>query len=48
MPNVTHTVAPSKEEEYRSLVFVITAPAFLGHGNKIFGILPRRSFEEAS
>ena len=47
MPNVTHTVAPSKEEGYSSLVFVIIGPAFIGHGNKIVGILPRRSFEEA-
>ena len=34
MPNVTHTVAPSKKE-YISLVFAIIDPAFLGHGNKI-------------
>ena len=46
MPNVTHTVAPAKEEGYSSLVVVITGPAFLGHGNKIVSILPRRWFEE--
>ena len=46
MPNVTHTVAQSKEG-YSSLVFVIIDPAFLGHMNKIVSIPLRLYFDKA-
>ena len=46
MPNVTHTVAQSKED-YSSLVFVIIVPAFLGHMNKIVSIPLRLYFDKA-
>ena len=45
MPNVTHTVAQSKEG-YSSLVFVIIDPAFLGHMNKIVSIPLRLYFDK--